>query len=385
MAIFKILILTEENDRNIDYTLHSLMYQSHRDFTVSIISKNQSEFLNRLKSKYKGLDIVLKNCNGNDIRFKEMNTVANTLDYDYFTVIESGDVWIPNMLSIISELSEKHTNTDLFFPGYSKFDLFETAPITPEKDLMQFTGRYTIDNPLLILKSIYANEGIGNPIHKSTFNCNFSSIFFSWQIIEKAVKRQGEIFIDPFSDIGLWGCFFNTDKVFNINLPLTVIGKYHNKGIESLKSKPRSFWKEKFGNYKYSPIKGASFVNSRADLLLQLQKIYDPERRIDSELSFDFFVNHLTEISKDKPWMESTYTDYYEALPKSAENIMRNPASMELIMNNLQISKKEDIRIPDVMEFLMKYILQIQVQSNILDYATWMEHFYVLPKQKLIS
>jgi glycosyltransferase involved in cell wall biosynthesis len=395
MIHFDILLITYNRPKLLQHTLESLRMQTYKNFTIHLVD-NGSDPPVDLSIIPKDLNIIYirhnSNRHGCDVGNEAMQNVCGT----HFVCLADDDVLCPSALNIVAELFNDNSEIESLSTGFSYFDHDRNEPLANKIFLQKFTGNLDKFDALHMGLTHCNSWGIGQIVDfPKPRMAHSSASFFSAEVIKRTIKKQGELFLKPFHDIGYIGCCFQQKFSFYLDLPLAVIGKAKNRQMRGSEPGNRNMWKREVQFLEHSPLKGCSFVNMGADGHLKALYRNEISRFWDCSLRSDFFIRHLQHIATDDPWTDETNKDIEEALPLAVESIIKYQG----LPNNMT---EADLK-QQIMNYIESYARQLKETktedqqtesmtssefptfSNIVDFAVWQDTNYVVSKRKALN
>ena len=320
MIKFSVLVPTYNRHKLVIHTLRSLLAQTYTDFEILLFDNGSNPPV---------YDAVVREFNDNRIKFRryEENTDINDLGEEalnqmsgtHFLWLADDDALTPSALEIVAKVLESNNNIDLLFVGFANFkhgtDLQPGVWSCPN-ELDSFSGlleEFNAEEAGLYFCNLW---GIGAKHNYNGPRMAWpSSIFLSRRLIDVTRKRQGELFIKPFGDVGYVGACFNTEKSYYLDLPLSVIGDTAVRDSVAAKPGMRRKWDKKVRWLEHTPIRGVSHINLAVDIHLKTLYRNGLNKKYDCRLRPDFYYRHLANVVSDSPWTKVTVRDLAECLP----------------------------------------------------------------------
>ena len=231
---FDILLVTYNRPKLLKHTLDCLSMQTYKNFVVHLVDNGSSPPVDQ-NSLPDDLDIIFtrfeSNQNPSDAGQAGLKNTKGT----HFLWIADDDVLVTSALQIIADFFENDSAIEAISSGFSKFDHENHIPLSNKTYLSSFMR--TIQKVDAFQAGLgYCNSwGIGKLAHYPLPRMSHSSaFFFSQSLIERTVRKQGELLIKPFSDVGFVGCCFNTKNLYYLDLPLVILGESKFKEMHGL-------------------------------------------------------------------------------------------------------------------------------------------------------
>ena len=205
-------------------------------------------------------------------------------------------------------------------------------------------------------------------------------------IIRKTLKRQKELLVLPFGDVGLLGCYLSSQFSHFLDLPLTVLGESKAKEMSGSKPGKRKYWDKYKDDLKFSPVIASSFPNMELESHLKVLHLNKIEKLLDTSIRPEWYFTHMKHILSDDPWTPETERDLNEAIPFTIESLMKyygfsREKAQAHVENWIQEQKAELKTQKDSNEsnqMTNKGITKHFVDIN--DFARWQEENFVIPK-----
>lgn len=249
------------------------------------------------------------------------------------------DFLLPNATKIIETIFETNSEVECLSLGTAKFDLTKNNLIFEPEGDNAYTGVVFSFIAKEVASGYFSNWSIGETKPHPLKVCGHpSATVVTKKLIERTIKRQGEIFIGPFGDVGMLGFLFSTKHLYKVDLPLVLLGMNHPQdsalmrqyyGEErSMKEKTtRARWNKHAAFLQNSPMKGITHINLATENHLQILKLNGYDLSLPNDLRIEFFINHIAEILKDVPWDASSENDFNEALENLQNALVRERVS----------------------------------------------------------
>jgi len=140
-----------------------------------------------------------------------------------------------------------------------------------------------------------------------------SAHFFEKSVLRTALEQYGRIGVAPFGDVGLFRLNQFGASLY-INRPLAIIRVHPVSDIASSVSGAASRFQLSARHaisFRYSPVKAITFQNCTLESCLAL--VNELGLEYDHRIDAIFFLRHLQEIVRDRPWTAATLRDALEA------------------------------------------------------------------------
>lgn len=313
MIKFSIILVTYNRHELLRHTLASLALQTYKNFKVILID-NGSEIPVDTKTFPAELDIVFFRSEKNDRNIA--NDVFNKLHGTHFSMIADDDVWTSDTLKIVADIFRENSEVKSLGVGFSRYDLVNNRSLHDKEYFKAFSGRleqFDAFNAGIAYCSYwfigpnvnYWLPRMGHP----------SASFFTKELLDRTISKQGKIFLRPIGDVGYVGCCFHTKNIYYLDLPLVVLGEGHTKDMHGSLPGQRMKWVREVPNLEFSPLKGCSFINMAVETHLKVLYRNGINKLWDCTLRSDFYLQHLEQVITDTPWTETTERDIEETLP----------------------------------------------------------------------
>lgn len=330
MVKFSIIITTFNRHNLLHYVLKCLEMQTYHNFIIHLIDNGSSLPVDEATFP-PSLDIVFTryeiNQNPNEVINKEIKKLSGT----HFAWLGDDDLWVASALDRIAQVFSNRA-IEMLSVGFSNYSHEKQMLLSGKEYFQRFSGQLFRYNAYRMALGFCNSWGIGR---KETFlippMSHSSTFFLSIPLIARTLDRQGELFVEPFGDVGMMGCCFYTDYAYYLDEPLGIIGVVNKRAMNGALPGQRFLWNSKIPSLRYSPVKGSTFINMGMESHLKILYLNNIHKKWDCFLRSDFFLPqdrvaslpHLVHIATDKPWTETTVKDIDEALPLAIESVMR--------------------------------------------------------------
>jgi hypothetical protein len=238
-------------------------------------------------------------------------------DYDYLIILADDDLLLPSALAYVAQHGQKYAVVTSSFWYYNQVErqlALDNGGGNDLAALIPFQSRdffgYFMESTGIHLADAALQHRVRPPIGLT----HVSTHFFKKSILRAALERYGRIGVAPFGDVG----FFRLNQsgtCLYINRPLAIIRVHPISDIASSVSGAASRFQLSARHaisFEYSPVKAITFQNCTLESCLALASELGLEydRRIDAI----FFIRHLQEIVRDRPWTATTLRDALEAV-----------------------------------------------------------------------
>jgi len=236
------------------------------------------------------------------------------------------DFLLPITTSVIEKVFTENPNIELLSLGTANLDLtnYNISKNCDDKEF--YTGNVTGHSAREVALSYFSIWGLGEE-KKSTLKVSGhpSGTVVTRGLIERTVKKQGDLYFGQFSDVSFLGLMFYTKHLYSIDLPLVLIGgnhpqdsslmrNYYGEKRSAAEKKNRFNWDYLAEYLTFSPVKAITHFNLGLDNHIQVLKANNFDVSIPDDIRIDFYFNHMNEILRDDPWTDRSETDFNEAL-----------------------------------------------------------------------
>lgn len=325
MVKFSIFLPTYNRQSLVVSTIASLIAQSYRTFEVLLYDNGShppvreiAEGLRDGRFRYRRYD---ENQDVNDLAEDAIDRMSGT----HFLFLADDDVLVPAALEVAEGLL-RAPEVEILHTGFTRFSHRERRCDLGKAELERFTGRLEVFDAREMALKYIGDWGIGPRGHHEAPRASHSSgIFLSKRLVDRTRRRQGELFIKPFGDVGYVGALLNTDRCHHVDLPLAVIGEAPVREMNGALPGQRLKWIKDVAHLEHSPLKAASFVNMGADAHLKVISRNGLGGSGDFRLRPSFYRRHLRQVLSDSPWTSRTLRDVLEAVPHAIASVFHRP------------------------------------------------------------
>lgn len=325
MINFYIIIPTHNRNEILNETILSVIKQSYPQWKM-LISDNASKepVADTIPKSYledSRVEIIRRNdliSTGTEhIELLLHESLNIDYKYDYLLILADDDILLPFALETI----EKYFNKQPFI-GCSFVSYYQKLGIITYENFLENNHNYSLEvNSLDLIEYFTKNQGIilNNKLKNESKNftigpTHVSTYFISKKILQETLEKYGKISVDPFGDVGYGKFALLSGSVFYLTIPIAIIRFNDNYGMTgSLPGQRHSIAKHHDITIRYSPVKGITFANCSLESYLSLLN----EIKIDykDNINIKFYLLHLLEILRDKPYNKTTLNDLKEVMP----------------------------------------------------------------------
>ncbi len=402
MINFFILLPTYNRPSLLTRATHSLQSQTYPYFKALIIDNGCAQPVRQLLEPWI------------DSRFSFLRLQKNTRNFDegvwttymggcsHFLFLGDDDVLVPHALEVVAGVFRKDPSIEMLGVRLTYFDHGAGSYYSPD-ELANCTGNMEDWDGVQVLLYHCNCWGIGAQQSYSRHpSAHPSGTFISIPLIERTRKRQGKLLIEHLGDVGYLGACLNTQRVYHLDLPLTVVGTGVPRDSDAMAAGQRHRIQIEPKSLPYTHLRGISFNNLAVDTHLRVIYLNAFNTRCDCRLRPDFYFRHLREILSDSPWTWVTWRDVIECLPDLFISLYRFLTVRDVLDGSIRLlrglgqrlfrwpwrmarrSTKSVLRHLGLMNPTQPVITPNQAPvsrrfTDINAFAEWLDNTYVLP------
>jgi len=335
MTFFSIVLLTYNRNTLLKNAVNSILSQSFGDFELLIYNNGSKdgtrEYLDSIgdkrvkvfhydeNSREPDIDRMIRKCSGQYV----------------LPFLADDDLFAPEALGQIAKVFNADSELDFILAGSTWYNYdTNTVGVPCLNQMHDFVSSF---DAVLQLKRILAHWGIGPEIDcVSPAMAHPSCCFYRRDIVKKATDQQGQLFLPPFGDIGLLGCWLHSKKAVRLDLPLVILGSHSQQDGSGLFQRHKFEVLRRF--LENSPLKVLSFATLSIEGHLRVAVLNNLLMSV--KLRPKFFLYHLYLIIKDRPWTKQTILDIFRSIPATVVSLLLYGIPTLLNIRKLIYSRK---------------------------------------------
>jgi hypothetical protein len=323
MTKFLVAIPTHNRSEMVNDALRSVFEQTYSNWQV-VVSDNASTQPAReaVRPEYQRdprfhlirHDTLLRATDHGEFLFRH----SLDYDYDYLILLADDDVLLPSALATVAQHAQGYpviTSSFWYYNQMERLLALDNSGGTDPDALIPFQSREFFGYFMQATGIRMAAPELQHCARPPIGLTHVSAHFFEKAALQTALERYGHIGVEPFGDVGFFR-LGQTGASLYLNRPLAIVRIHQVSDIAaSLGGAASRFLLSARHtlHFKYSPVKAITFQNCTLESCLaivnELGLAYD--RHIDAI----FFIRHLREIVRDRPWTMTTWHDILETLP----------------------------------------------------------------------
>jgi len=247
---------------------------------------------------------------------------AHKFDYDYLLLAHDDDILLPFALDLVRKYNDNAGMVACTVALYCE----ASKTLKYERQLHKTQQPPCRIDAMAGLQYNARPWGIrlSDDSGKTRLGCHLGithsgAYYMSKNLVERVLERFDDVFDVPLGDVSGYGKFAITSgSMIYINRPAAVI-RFHDSSDTTLWTSGKHHGEQKV--FQYSPVKATTFSNMSLEAYLKLMN--ELEISYSDRIHPSFFLRHIKEILRVRPYTSSTRESIRECLPH-----LLHPASL---------------------------------------------------------